>query len=163
MDFFETTCQEPTIDESIFGLCDDQMGAKAYTNIDDQTKWIATVRNNRNKNLTFTAIDKCVFNDDDEPDRGRCDGMLTSAEHEHIYFVELKNDRKNWIPDAIEQLESTIKFFISHHDIRVFKHKKAFACNKKHRHFHEIDNELNLRFFRTYRVRIDVQADIIIV
>ena len=38
MNFFETTCQEPTIDKSIFGLCDDQNRTKAYTNIDDQTK-----------------------------------------------------------------------------------------------------------------------------
>jgi hypothetical protein len=53
MDFFEITCQEPTIDKSIFGLCDDQNRTKAYTNIDDQTKWIATVRNDNNKNLTF--------------------------------------------------------------------------------------------------------------
>ena len=161
MDFFETTCQEPTIDDPIFGLCDDQNGAKAYTNVDDQTKWIATVRNDGNECLTFTAIDKCVLKDGEEPDRGRCDGMLTSDEH--IYFVELKDQAKDWITKAIDQLESTVRFFIDHHDISVFKHKKAFACNKKHRHFQEIDNELNLRFFRTYAVRIDVQAKIIIV
>jgi len=41
--------------------------------------------------------------------------------------------------------------------------KKAFACNKQHKHFQEIDNELNLRFFKKYKVRIDVQADIIVV
>jgi len=163
MDFFETTCFDPAIDKSIFGLCDDQNGTKAYTNIDDQTKWIAMVINNRHKKLTFTAIDKCVLKDEEEPDRGRCDGMLTSAGHEHLYFVELKNERKQWLKDAIAQLESSIQFFIEHHDMSVFKHKKAFACNKKHPHFQEIDNELNLRFFRTYRVRIDVQAKIIIV
>ncbi len=89
--------------------------------------------------------------------------MLTSAEYEHIYFVELKNERKQWMKNAIEQLESTIQFFIKYHDISVFKHKKAYACNKKHRHFQEIDNELNLRFFRAYGVRIDVQAEVIIV
>jgi hypothetical protein len=92
MDFFEMTCQEPTIDKSIFGLCDDQNGTKAYTNIDDQTKWIVTVRNDNNKNLTFTAIDKSVLKDEEEPDKGRCDGMLTSAENEHIlltYFTRL--------------------------------------------------------------------------
>jgi hypothetical protein len=161
MDFFETSCQEPPINESLFGLCDDRNGAKAYTNTDDKTKWIATVKNENNITLTFTAIDKCVIKEDEEPDRGRCDGMLTSAEH--IYFVELKNEAKGWINEAIAQLESTIKFFKANHDIGVFKHKKAFACNKKHRRFQEIDNELNLRFFRTYGVRIDIQAEIIVV
>ncbi|RLC19786.1 MAG: hypothetical protein DRI57_06340 [Deltaproteobacteria bacterium] len=163
MNFFEPACQEPTINESEFGLCDDQNGTKAYTNIGDRTKWIATVQNDRNKSLTFTAIDKCVLNDDEEPDKGRCDGMLISDSNEHIYFAELKNQAKNWIQNAINQLESTVQFFIENHDISVYKYKKAFACNKKHPHFQEIDNELNLRFFRTYGVRIDLQARIIFV
>ena len=161
MNFFDADCQEVVPDEALFGICDDQYGLKAYINTDDQTKWVAIVENNRNKNLIFTAIDKCVIKDEEEPDRGRCDGMLTSDEH--LFFVELKDEAKGWIPAAIKQLESTVKFFIEHHDISVYKHKKAFACNKKRRHFHEIDNELNLRFFRKYSVRIDVQATIIVV
>jgi len=163
MDFFEPECQEPAINESEFGLCDDQNGTKAYTNIGNHIKWIAAVRNDKRKNLTFTAIDKCVLKDNEEPDRGRCDGMLTSDSEEHIYFIELKDQAKNWKQDAINQLESTVKFFIEHHNINVYKHKKAFACNKKQPHFQEIDNTLNLRFFREYGVRIDVQARIIVV
>ena len=163
MNFFKPACQEPTIDDSTFGLCDEQDGSKACTNIDDPAKWIATVKNDRKKILTFTAIDKCVLNDDEEPGKGRCDGMLTSDSNEHIYFVELKDEAKGWRTEAIKQLESTLQFFIAHHDINVFKHKKAFACNKKHKHFQQIDHELNLRFFRTYGVRIDVQAKIIII
>ena len=77
--------------------------------------------------------------------------------------MELKDQAKDWIQEAIEQLESTIQFFIEHHDISIYKHKKAFACNKKHRHFQEIDNEFNLQFFRKYGVRIDVQGQIIVV
>ena len=84
MDFFDTDCQEPIINETIFGLCDDEQGLKAYTNTDEQTKWIATVKNENNKDLIFTAIDKCVINDGEETDRGRCDGMLTSDEHIYI-------------------------------------------------------------------------------
>ena len=163
MNFFKTACQEPTIDASTFGLCDDQDGSKARTNINDPTQWIATVKNDRKIILTFTAIDKCVLYDDEEPGRGRCDGMLTSDSNEHIYFVELKDEAKGWRTEAIKQLESTVQFFIEHHDIKIFKHKKAFACNRKHRRFQQIDNELNLQFFRTYGVRIDVQAIIIII
>lgn len=161
VNFFVAACQEPPLDNSLFGLCDDENGQKAYTNIDDPPKWIATVKNDRNKELVFTAVDKCIIKDYEHQGRGRCDGLLTS--NEHLYFVELKDQKKSWQQDAIEQLESTIQFFVESHDINVYRHKKAFACNKQRRHFQEINNEQNLSFFRKYRVRIDVQAEIIVV
>ena len=160
VNFQVAACQE-ALNNSLFGLCDDKNGQKAYTNANNPESWIATVKNDRNKELVFTAIDKCIIRDNDYAGRGRCDGMLTSDDH--IYFIELKDQTKSWITDAIEQLESTIQFFIAGHDINEYKHKKAFACNKQHKHFQEIDIELNLKFFRQYKVRIDVQADIIIV
>jgi hypothetical protein len=160
MNFFLAKCQEPPIADALFGLCDNQEGSKAYSNITDPSKWIAVVKNSSNKTCIFTAIDKCVINDDEEIGRGRCDGMLTTEDQ--IFFVELKDIRQSWIKDAIKQLESTVQFFLANHDISVYRHKKAVACNKKGR-FQVIDNELNLRFFRTYGIRLDVQADIIIV
>ncbi|MDR3060213.1 MAG: hypothetical protein LBU84_18990 [Prevotella sp.] len=161
MNFYCIDCQEQPQSVSIFGLCDDQNGTKAYTDVINQEQWIATVNNPNNIEITFTAIDKCVIKNDEERGRGRCDGMLTSDNH--IYFIELKDQASNWMKHAIEQLESTIQFYMANHDISIYRHKKAFACNKRHRRFQEIDNELNLRFFRTYGVRIDAQADVIIV
>jgi hypothetical protein len=161
MNFFEPTCQEPPINNVLFGLCDDQNGTKAYTNVNDPARWIATVRNNNSQNLVFTAIDKCVVRDHEDIGKGRCDGMLTSSQH--IYFVELKEINPPWISSAIGQLESTIVLFMANHDISIFRHKKAFACNRKRDKFYVIDHELNLRFFRTYGVRIDVQAEIIVI
>ena len=160
VNFHVAACQE-TLNDSLFGLCDDNNGQKAYTNIPEPDKWIATVKNDAGKDLVFTAIDKCVIQDHEHSGRGRCDGMLTSDEH--IYFIELKDQAKNWIQGAIEQLESTIQFYLESNNISGYRHKKAFACNKQHKHFQEIDNELNLRFFRTYKVRIDVQADVVMV
>jgi len=161
INFLNRNCQETPSHRDIFGLCDAQDGSRAYTNTDNPATWIATVKNNRNIALIFTAVDKCVLQDHDEIGRGRCDGLLTSEEH--IYFVELKNEKGSWVTKAIDQLESTIKFFIENHSIEDFRHKKAFACNKRHNKFQEIDNELNLRFFRTYKVRPDVQAEIIFI
>lgn len=161
LNFYEASCQEPPLTDAVLGICDDQDGTKAYTNTNDSSKWIATVRNDNNKSLVFTAIDKCLIKDNEHEGRGRCDGMLTSDVH--IYFVELKDQAKGWINDAIEQLESTVQFFIANHNIGAYKHKKAFACNKQRKHFQEINNEFNLWFFRTYKVRIDVQAEIIVV
>ena len=161
INFFEATCKEPPLKNELFGLCDNQNGTKAYTDIDNHVNWIATVKNDNKIELTFTAIDKCVIKDDEEKGRGRCDGMLTSSEH--IYFIELKEVNPPWITGAIEQLESTIRFFTENHDINAYRHKKAFACNKQRSHFQEMDNEFNLRFFRKYKVRIDVQGEIIII
>ena len=139
LNFFEASCQEPLLNISLFGLCDDQNGTKAYTNINNPDTWIATVKNEQNVELVFTAIDKCVIKDNEYPGRGRCDGMLTTAEL--LYLVELNDSPKDWLSATIEQLESTIQFFMDNHDLSGYKHKKAFACNKKHRHFQEIDNE----------------------
>lgn len=161
INFFEPTCQEQGITNALFGLCDDQNGKKAYTNVINPTKWIATVKNDNNKNLLFTAIDKCIIKDNEQIGRGRCDGMLTSDEH--LYFVELKNANSPWQTDAIEQLESTIQFFKTNHNIDAYRYKKAFACNKKKEKFRVIDNEFNIRFYRTYGFRIDIQAEILVV
>ena len=38
MNFFEPTCQEPPVNYALFGLCDDQNGTKAYTNVNDPTR-----------------------------------------------------------------------------------------------------------------------------
>lgn len=161
MNFFMATCQEPAISDALFGICDDQNGSKAYVNLNNPTIWIATVRNNRNVSLTFTAIDNCVILMNQEPNRGRCDGMLTSIEH--LFFIELKNQKEHWREHAINQLESTIKFFLANHDASAYKHKKVFACNKKHGRFQTIDNELSKYFFTTYKFRIDIQSSILVV
>ena len=57
INFFTAACQEPPLNNSVFGLCDDNNGQKAYTNTADATKWIATVKNENKKQLVFTAID----------------------------------------------------------------------------------------------------------
>ena len=154
MNFFDSACQEPARKDCLFGLCDDQDGTKAYANTDDSSKWIATVQNDSYVELIFTAIDNCVIMGNEEQGRGRCDGMLTSIEH--IYFVELKNQKEGWISEAIVQLESTIRFFMEHHDISRFRYKKAFACNKRHRPFVVIQNEISKSFFENCGFHIHV-------
>lgn len=161
MNFFDSNCQETPRTDELFGICDDCNGTKAYTNVDDDSRWIATVINKKAIELVFTAIDACVIKGDEHKGRGRCDGMLTS--HEHIFFVELKDQKSNWRTGAISQLESTIQFFLEKNSLAQYRHKKAFACNKQHSYFQEIDQETQLRWFRTYGVRLDVQAEVIVI
>lgn len=161
MDFFNTACQQGPYNNETFGLCDDQNTTIAYVDTTTPEKWIATVENTAKKEVVFTAIDKCVINDSDVEGRGRCDGMLTTENL--IFLVELKDQRSSWITHAVEQLESTIRFLKENHDISRFRHKKAFACNKRHRSFVEIDNEQNKRFHREHGFRLDIQATILII
>lgn len=161
LDFFKADCQYPTISVNTFGLCDNQDGTKAYPDITNPDSWIAEVKNDDNLEIVFTAIDKCVLNDQEYTSRGRCDGMLTTDNH--LYLVELKNQEPPWQSHAINQLNSTIQFLIDNHDLRQFKKRKAFACNKRREKFVVIDNEENLTLFKRTGFRIDIQAEIIVI
>ena len=164
VNFFETGCKEPAKTDDSFGICDDQNGTKAYTNIDDKTKWIATVKNDNKLKVQFTAIDNCiiVLKEGTNDKESTCDGMLTFKNS--LYLVELKKQRTGgWISEAVEQLKNTIKLIVKNHSIENFQYKKAYACNRRHPNFTTIANELSRRFFReTNGFRIDIQAEIVI-
>lgn len=161
LDFLSGKCQEPATRAVRFGIRDDKTRPEAYTDTANPDKWIATIHNDQALELVFTAVDKCLLQDNEYKGRGRCDGMLTSDQH--LYFIELKEETSSWITGAVEQLESTVQFFLESHDASRYKHKKVFACNRRHQHFQEIDNELNLQFFRQYKFRIDVQATVVVI
>jgi len=158
INFFAAACQNHTT-ATRFGLCDDENNTPAYIDTSDQLKWIAIVENQKIVKVTFTAIDNCIaiLKADGSMER-RCDGMLTYTDN--IVFVELKNQRRNWISDAVEQLKITIECFTKHHNLGLFTHKKAFACNKKRPNFCHSHKETMRRFFNTYKIRLNIQAEI---
>jgi len=159
IDFFKTACQEVERTDKLFGICDDDNAEKAYTTITDSHKWIATIKNNAQKSISFTAIDNCIeiFKEATNNQTSTCDGMLSFEET--LYLIELKNQKALWKNKAIQQLENTIKIMLNNHDLNEFKYKKAFACNKKHPRFATIDHERNKRFFKEYGFRIDVPSN----
>ncbi len=163
IDFFNNNCNEDSLNESEFGICDDEDGRRAYTDITDRNKWIAHVSNINKKDVIFTAIDNCVVikktgtNDNES----NCDGMLRY--NDSLYLVELKNKRSNWKTDAINQLLNTIKLLKINHDLNIFKHKKAFASNRKHPQFAVISSEQKMKFYReSDGFIIDINSKIII-
>ena len=160
-DSFKEDCRYPSIDNDIFGLCDDENNTKAYPDTAHRKNWIAAVSNPGRLNIVFTAIDKCVINDHEAQGLSRCDGMLTTDNH--LYLVELKNKKPSWREEAIEQLSSTIVLLKTNHDIARFKKRKTYACNKRADKFVVIDNEFNKAFYHKTGFRIDVQGEIIVV
>lgn len=162
LNFFQTSCQEVPITELEFGLCDDRSVAKAYTNFDEQNKWIAIVKNENHVPVVFTAIDKCVLHDHEYIGRGRCDGMLTTTRS--LYLVELKDQEPPWRTHALDQLISTIQFLMDNHDISQFKIRKVFACNKRVKDkFVVFDPEENKAFLRETTFRKDFQTNVVII
>jgi hypothetical protein len=124
IDFYKIQCQTHTKSE-LFGICDDEDLDKkvpAYLDSKDNHKWIATVINKNERDITFTAIDHCVFLNSLE---SRCDGMLKYDDC--IVFVELKN--KSRAVTQTEQLENTIRLAnLSKDDYIV---KQAYLSNKR--------------------------------
>lgn len=59
-----------------------------------------------------------------------CDGMLFHGQ-EWLAFVELKVKKDDWIQHGIDQLASTIKLFCENHDYKAFRHREAYAANRK--------------------------------
>ena len=161
LNFFRADCQHTPLTANSFGLCDKGDGTKAYPDTANPEAWIGEVRNDNHLEIVFTAVDKCVLHDNEHSGRGRCDCMLTTTHH--LYLVELNTAPKQWLTDSQQQLLSTIDFLLEAHDINRFKKRKAFACNKRHKVFAEVDNETNLALFRRTGFRIDIQAEIIVV
>ena len=60
VNFFESPCREASKTDNLFGICDVQNQTKAYILNSNKSKWIATVKNDNNKSVSFTAIDNCI-------------------------------------------------------------------------------------------------------
>ena len=158
VNFFQANCQSNTAATS-FGICDNQNGTAAFIDIANPLEWIAKANNENAIVVTLIAVDNCItiLRPDGNMDN-RCDAMLTYTDN--IVFVELKNQRVDWITDAVNQIETTINNFISNHDINLFKHKRAFAANKRHPYFNNGNPERSQRFFSQYKVRLNIEATI---
>lgn len=166
MEFFNAQCQSGPYTQALFGVCDDRPEHAAYIDTDAahaDKHWIARVENAGHIPVTFTAIDKCVIQNADEPGRGRCDAMLTTAKT--LFLLELKdrNIKSDWRQHACEQLESTIRFLMEHHpnQLQQFTRKKAQACNRKRPGFVVVELELKRRF-KEYGFQIDTQATVVV-
>ncbi len=157
-DFFKPECRQTT-DAACFGLCDNGPDGWAYlSEAKTADSWICTVQNDTRLQVVFRAIDKCAdIRRADGNKESTCDCILTYTDN--IVFVELKELRKDWMEDGIDQLESTLDLF-PENVLRRFKHKRAFVANRKHPHFNRIENERKQRFYSRYRIRLLIEATV---
>lgn len=164
VNFFQTTCQSQT-NKKIFGLYDAEDKTPAIVTFDEDLNWNATVLNEEEKEVLFTAIDNCIemLRENGEMEN-RCDGIL---QYDNVLlFVELKNKREAWQAEGLAQIEVTIRrikeanetFYLS------FSKRKAIVANAQNQkpNFQVANMEQREYFMREYKVRLQFEAEIII-
>lgn len=165
MNFLDPRCQSGPFSHLQFGLCDDSSSPVAYVDSTAPESWIATVKNDGQKEVTFTAIDNCVVQNDEQQGRGRCDCMLTTDGA--LYLVELKERvGSTWKNEAIEQLKSTIELLKATHGqefLDNYSPKKAFVCNRRKAPFVTLETDRKQLFFRAYGFKLDIQTTVLVV
>lgn len=164
IDFFK---DEEVVSEKLFGICDDgddAVKSPAYVDKDPAKidNWIAKVSNEFAKAVCFIAVDnKIEIRRENGEMENRCDAMLHNEDY--IIFIELKVQGRDWIKHAVEeQLLTTINIFKSCHDISQFRHRIAYACNKKHPAFAVSRKEYMQRFKNEHGVRLIIGCDILL-
>ncbi|MEA1917779.1 MAG: hypothetical protein U9N42_09705 [Campylobacterota bacterium] len=84
------------------------------------------VLNPNKQEISFLAVDKCIFFDED--DTKRCDAIVYN--NDTICFIEIKDckpkNRSSRKKDAKEQLRTTIKLF--ENKINIEKNREAYMC-----------------------------------
>lgn len=160
--FSKAECQEKT-NKTEFGLYDAEDNTPVKINLTDKDLWNATVLNDKSKTILVTAIDNCIdlFRPNGEME-DRCDCMLTYDNT--ILLVELKNKRKNWQSEGLDQIENIVKIMIKQTpDFYCgFKKRKAVVANRKHQspNFQEANIEQRQYFWSKYKMRIQFESEI---
>lgn len=146
VNFFDSCYRhEPVKHDRLLGVCDPHGNAPAYTTAtrEGKDKWIAEIYNPCQIGVQFVAVDNNMrLHDDNGNQRKACDGMilypLTSKDDknkvsENVCFVELKDwIDGGWLTKATEQLKETIEIFNANHNYKDFRHREAYAVNRRH-------------------------------
>lgn len=160
IDIFASDFVVCEIAESLLGIQD---GRPAYvTTKGEQMGWNAVVDNPDGHNLAFVPLDhNIIIHPTPETTYSLCDCMLYRGTH-WLVLVELKDQARGWIEDAISQLKSTIKLIQANPKTKDFTLHEAYAANKQHPAFHfsaksrmnEFRNETKFRLVISNRIKV---------
>ncbi len=138
IDFFNSGCGSQASSFFEFGLCDDDAIPKdpAYLDELNSSTWIAKVLNEKRIGISFYPIDKCIALKKSSGKQDKiCDGLLLYTNK--LIFVELKSRKsRKWFQEGREQLTSTIRHFVIHHQSAKYTSIEAYVCNNQKPRFH---------------------------
>lgn len=124
INFFETKCQNQT-HEKVFGIYDTPPATLSFANYND---WHVWVDNDGAKEITHTAVDKCLNIAHSEGER--CESMVTYDDV--LMFIELKDrDGGRWAGKSRDQLINTINLFKRDASIAPYSRLYGHIANKQ--------------------------------
>lgn len=135
----------------------------AYSTTDEAEKpWNACVKNTESHEVKFLPLDhNIIIHPAPSETYSLCDGMLWH-DKEWLAFVELKVRGGGWIQNNIDQLQSTIGLFNENHDYKTFRHREAYAANRKHPAYH-YSHKVQMNEFRSKtKFRLIIQSTIVV-
>jgi len=139
IDFFKANCKSKT-SETEFGIIDLEPSELSFS---DGEHWHVTINNPNAREITHTAIDKCLDIPFEEGER--CDSMLSY--NRTLIFVEIKErSYGRWAGEAKVQLTNTIRLFKMYNDIGSFTHLYGQIANKKRPYFRAGLNNFSQHF-----------------
>ena len=154
---------EPVHNEPLRGIVDGENDTPAYTTIDENMKWNATIVNSDGCMFQFVPIDYniIIYKNNGVDKEKSCDGMLLVDEKRMIAFIELKDRRHGANASAIEQLANTIRHFLLENVYTDFKIRRAYIANSEFPHFnYNMKDEMER--FRKLHFVLHPEAKIII-
>ena len=164
IDFFEYA--ENVKPAERFGLIDpdDKEGKKPVEiSYDDSKQWNATVICKNRNDYLFVPIDNNAnisitrLNEQNkEESDNRCDAMLGTEKT--VCFIELKNEREQWLSHAVKQLESTIELFGD--NIQKYKFKRAYACNLNHPNSSALYINAQSCFYKKHKIVLRTKTEV---
>ena len=168
VDFFAPVYQREQARKDVeFGLNDGiQLNGEegmAYSTTDETEKpWNACVKNPVSHEVMFLPLDhNIIIHPAPSETYSLCDGMLRH-DNEWLAFVELKVRGGGWIQNNIDQLQSTIGLFHENHDYKIFRHREAYAANRKHPAYHYSHKVQMNEFHSKTKFRLIIQNTIVV-
>ena len=159
IDFFSADYTSRKLSARFFGIIDERP-ACVTTDV-NQKDWDAVVENPESLELSFVPLDhQIVIHPTPETTYSLCDCMLYQEAH-WLALVELKDQAKGWLEDAIGQLKSTIKLIRENPKTSEYSLREAYAANRQHPTFrqsaksrmNEFMNETKFRLIITNRIK----------
>lgn len=162
VNFFDSQYQsEQTKSDIEFGLYDPGDNSPAITT-NNHLLSQAVVKNPNGNPVNFIPIDhNIILIDNNGNQLSLCDGLLYVG-NTFLAFIELKDVMRNWIDEAVGQLENTIEIFKQNHYYLDYRNRRAYAANKEHPYFNVSRKELMQQFHQKTGFRLFIQNTIIV-